>query len=160
MKDFLKKYGVAIIVLVLAIQTFSYYKQIGQHNQVLRADGKGYYAYLPAVFIYHDNQMDFISYYEHKYNLPEDYAEFRQKLNGSYVDKYYAGVAILELPFFLLAHGISHILKLPTDGYAPLYQQFFALGVLFYLFIGMQLFLLYLMAWKVPAWQGLLVIGF
>ena len=160
MQLFFKKYGVAFIILFLAWQTFDNYKQIGPHNQVLRADGKGYYAYLSAVFIYHDNQMDFISYYEHKYNLPEDYAEFRQKLNGIYVDKYYAGVAILELPFFLLAHGISLILKLPTDGYAPLYQQFFALGVLFYLFIGMQAFLLYLMAWKIPAWQALFVIGF
>jgi hypothetical protein len=159
MQHFLKKYGVFLIMLVLTWKSFENYKHIGPENQVLRADGKGYYAYLPAVFIYHDNQTRFIDYYEHKYNNPDSYADFRNKEDGVYVNKYYAGVAILQLPFFLMAHVTSAIMHKPTDGYAPLYQQFFVIGGLFYLFIGMQAFLLYLLAFKVPAWQGLVVIA-
>jgi len=158
MGSFLTKYGVLIIILVLGWKAFQHYKHIGPDNQVLRADGKGYYAYLPALFIYHDNQTNFIDYYEHKYNKPEDYADFRTKIDGVYVNKYYAGLAILQLPFFLVAHGLSTLLKLPTDGYAPLYQQFFVIGGLFYLYIGMQFFLLYVIAWNVKVWQALIVI--
>jgi len=159
MNEFFKKYGVLLLIAVLAWRAFVQYKHIGPENQVLRADGKGYYAYLPALFIYHDGQMNFIDYYEHKYNPPEAYADFRNKDNGRYVDKYFAGVAILQLPFFLCAHAVSYLLHLPTDGYAPLYQQFFVAGALFYLFLGMQFFFLYLIAWKVRPWQAWLVIA-
>jgi hypothetical protein len=159
MELFLKKYGVLIVIAFLAWKAFGHYRHIGPENQVLRADGKAYYAYLPAVFIYHDNQFGFIDYYEHKYNPPDAYADFRNKINGVYVNKYYAGVAILQLPFFLAAHLTSKILHLPADGYAPLYQQFFVLGGLVYLFIGMQLFLLYLLTLKIRPLFALLSVA-
>ena len=159
MEILIRKYGVALIILFFAFKAYEQYHAIGPKNQVLRADGKGYYAYLPAVFVYHDNQMDFLHYYEAKYNLPEDYAEFRAKQNGRYLDKYYAGLAILQIPFFLIAHGISKIGGLPADGYAPLYQQFFVIGGLFYLFIGMQALMYYLIALQIrPAYALLAII--
>jgi hypothetical protein len=155
MEGFLKKYGVLILILFLAWKAFDQYKEIGPDNQVLRADGKAYYAYLPAVFIYNDNQFGFIAYYEHKYYHPGAYADFRNKTDGVYVNKYFAGIAVLQLPFFLMAHGISLAFHLTADGYAPLYQQFFVLGGLFYLFLGMQFLFLYLLRLNAKAWQAI-----
>jgi hypothetical protein len=158
MEAFIKKYGIFLLILILSWNAFSHYKHIGPGNQVLRADGKAYYAYLPAVFIYHDSQFQFIDYYEHKYNLPQDYADFRNRVDGLYVNKYFAGVAILQFPFFLIAHCASLVLHLEADGYAPLYLQFFVLGSLVYLFLGMQYFFLYLLTLKIKPVIALFVI--
>ncbi len=163
MQEFFRKYGVLLFILFMGFVAFRHYGVITPKNQVIRADGKGYYAYLPAVFVYNDNQMNFLYYYEGKYDLPEDFAEFRAYQNGKYLDKYYAGLAILQLPFFLAAHAISHICGLPTDGYAPLYQQFFILGSLFYLFMGMQALMYFLIRLKIKpfhAWLAMLLILF
>lgn len=163
MQMFFRKYGVLIFVLFMGFVAFRHYSVITPKNQVIRADGKGYYAYLPALFIYHDHQMNFLYYYESKYDLPEDFAEFRAYQNVKYLDKYYAGLALLQLPFFLAAHVVSHIAGLPTDGYAPLYQQFFILGSLFYLFLGMQALMYFLIGLKIKpfhAWLAILLILF
>jgi hypothetical protein len=47
------------------------------------------------------------------------------------------GVAILCLPFFLIAHLLSYLLGFPVDGYSALYQYAILCAAIFYLWIGL-----------------------
>ena len=133
---------------------------------VIVADGKGYYDYLPAAFIYRDLNFTYTDtlvtefYDHHAYNQG-----INPKVNGRRINKYFIGTAVAELPFFLTAHGIAVAgTKHPADGYSLIYQQFVKAAALFYLFLGL-VFLRKLLQMKgVPrGWilllQGLLVFG-
>ncbi|MEM9824479.1 MAG: hypothetical protein AAF985_25560, partial [Bacteroidota bacterium] len=108
---------------------------------VINHDIKGYYAYLPAVFIYQDLQFGFYQDIKDKYGKEWDNADYRLSLpNGTVVNKYYVGTAILEMPFFLLAHGLSGLTGFAQDGYSYLYVVFLCLSSIVYLFIGIFYF--------------------
>ncbi|MDG2455491.1 MAG: hypothetical protein P8N47_06765, partial [Bacteroidia bacterium] len=95
----------------------------GKPQTIIKADGKGYYGYLPAVFIYNDLNFNFIEEYEKgKYYNKNLYYKYTYDANGRRFNRYFAGTAIPMTPFFLIAHGISKIVGLPDDGYADLYH--------------------------------------
>lgn len=110
------------------------------HIRVLNApkvysDGFGYYLYLPAV-IYGDFGFHFIEGWEHPFGL--------KQVMGGMIDKYPVGVAILESPFFFLAHGISLARDFLTGsvtatGYSNLYQYMVLFGGIFYWIVGTML---------------------
>ncbi len=107
-------------------------------DRIINSDGKAYYAYLPAFFIYHDFDYTFVETYEEAY-YPLDksvFKEFRMNINGEIVNKTFAGLAVVWLPFFLLAHLIALITGLPADGYSLVYQYAIAFSTLFYLWAG------------------------
>ncbi len=108
----------------------------GYDGKFVTGDGHGYYAYLPALFIDHD-----LSYARNLRKQEEHYgkahvADFRKKVNGRYVNKYFAGVSLLWLPFFLVAHLVA-LLTGVADGFAVPYQYAVALAALFYLGAGL-----------------------
>lgn len=95
------------------------------YTRVIDSDGKGYYMYLPNLFI--------------KKNLHEQPVDNRfifKTPNGS-VNKYYAGTAIAMAPFF----GIGYLKAMynhdPPDGYSPPFQKAISIAGLFYLCIGL-----------------------
>lgn len=104
---------------------------------ILEADAKGYYAYLPAVFIYHDLNFGFYDSIENKtyFNRNLTYEYLRQH-NGSTINKYYTGTAVCLLPFFLAGHAITIFSEQPSDGYSYYYTLMVHLGALFYLMLG------------------------
>lgn len=105
---------------------------------ILESDAKGYYAYLPAVFIYHDLNFGFFDSIEKGTYYDENfYYDYRAFVNGSYISKYYAGTALAQLPFFLTAHGLSHAGGYVADGYSRTYMIFVNLAALFYLLAGL-----------------------
>ena len=92
---------------------------VDQH--VIRSDGVGYYAYLPALFIDHDLGMNRLVE-----RLPDDGA-ISDSLHlvpatGAYLDKYPAGMAVMTSPFFLVAHAIARVCGLRADGFSSIYQ--------------------------------------
>ena len=107
------------------------------YRRPIVGDAKGYYAYLPAIFIHHDLQFDFIYQVERDY-YPEDGSHWKDFLmpqpNGTVVNKCFPGVAIFYLPFFLIAYFLSFLFGLPLDGYAPLFQWSVVTAHVFYLF--------------------------
>jgi hypothetical protein len=137
----LLKFTPAVIVVIYII-IFSLFRHPGQPwDRIINSDGKGYYAYLPAVFIFHDLDYRFVEDYEAKY-YPSDrivFKEFRQKVDGKTVNKCFAGLAVAWLPFFLAAHGITVLTGLPADGYSIIYQYSIAIAALFYLWLGCAL---------------------
>lgn len=107
-------------------------------NGKLEADARGYYAYLPAVFIYHDLGFKFINKIEFDtYKNPKKYYKYYNIHQGKVFNKYYAGTALLLSPFFMLGHAITLVTQLPADGYSYYYTALVHIGALFYLLIGL-----------------------
>jgi len=131
-------------ILGCYILLFLFFKHPGETwDRSINSDGKGYYAYLPAFFIYHDLTYKFVESYEEKYYPPDRsvFKEFRSQSDGKTVNKCFPGLAILWLPFFLIAHLLSYFLGYPTDGYSLLYQYAISIAALFYLWLGCRFLL-------------------
>ncbi len=126
-------------ILCCYILLFLFFKNPGlPWDRSINSDGKGYYAYLPALFIYHDLTYKFVESYEEKYYPPDRsvFKEFRSQSDGKIINKCFPGLAILWLPFFLIAHLLSYFLGFPMDGYSLLYQYAISIAALFYLWLG------------------------
>jgi hypothetical protein len=109
-------------------------------------DSWGYYLYLPAIFIYDDldNLKQSVGArlkYHHpgqKFDLNTfDIGEAHKAPTGNRINKYTTGVAIFQLPFFLLAHGIALAFNLPADGYSFIYIYMVHLACIFYALAGL-----------------------
>jgi hypothetical protein len=138
--DTLCRFTPEIILFVYAVLFFSIRQPNQVYNRVIISDGKAYYAYLTAIFIYHDLDYNFVEDYEEKY-YPADrsqFKEFRFIFNGETVNKAFPGLAFLLLPFFLLAHVIALLSGLAADGYSPVYQYTMGIGALFYFWVGLR----------------------
>ena len=131
------------VLLVFLVGYFFFTKDIaGKYDKVIMVDGLGYYAYLPATFIYHDYTFSFFNKIHDQY----DYAnfsdpatkQFTNEFNGITINKYYPGVSLLWLPFFLLAHLIALLFHLPADGYSPVYQYGIGMAGIFYTYLGIM----------------------
>ncbi len=102
----------------------------------MHSDANGYYMYLPAVFVYRDPGMHFLhlltpdpSGFENTFFLIPD--------TGQVVDKYTMGVAVLQMPFFLVAHGLTLLFRPAlADGYSSFYQLANIASGCFWFFVG------------------------
>src|ERR1700724_455948 len=77
---------------------------------VIRSDGRGYYFYLPATFIYHDLTMNWTAP-QQKQEPWIDYQWYglTKAKDGNLLDRYTIGMAILWLAFFLVGCGVTII---------------------------------------------------
>lgn len=105
-------------------------------TRIIKVDGNGYYAYLPAVFIYRDLQFGFFDEIAAKEGCQNMGYEYRYTIDNRIVNKYFAGTAAAQLPFFLAAHLLSYITGEPMDGYSVYYLVFINLASIFYLLLG------------------------
>ena len=127
------------LILVIYVMIFLGFKSPEQSwDRVINSDGKGYYAYLPAIFIYHDLQFKFVEQYEAQYYPPNRsvFKEFRNDAGTAKVDKYFPGLAIVWLPFFLFGHALAWLEVFPMDGYSLPYHYSIALSALLFLWMG------------------------
>ncbi len=121
---------------------------------ILEADAKGYYAYLPALFIYNDLNFGFFDYIEKdKYYNSNWYYDYRSGSEGKVINKYYVGTAIAQLPFFLVAHFLSYLSNYDMDGYSKLYAIFINIAALTYLLVGLIYLNLCLKTYNIKEWQ-------
>lgn len=127
------------LILVVSLWTSSNLKwSENGRKYVILSDGKGYYAYLPAVFIYHDLSFHWFDSIEKNYYDEHTRYDFRAGETGKPIDKYFAGVAVMQLPFFLAGHTVTLMSREPADGYSKWYVIFTCLGALFWLGIGLH----------------------
>lgn len=104
---------------------------------VIASDSKGYYSYLPAMFIYGDPNFGFFDAMEkEKYYNENTFTDYRSLGNGKIINKYYIGTATAELPFFLIGHAIAKGSSWDSDGYSKPYMLLLCVSALFYLFLG------------------------
>ncbi len=127
------------VVLVLMLIVSSNINWGGERwKNILESDAKGYYAYLPAIFIYNNLNFTFFDEIEkEKYYNENIFYDYRAFVDGSYISKYYAGTALMQLPFFLAAHTLSHVTNNDLDGYSKFYMISVNLAALFWLLVGL-----------------------
>lgn len=117
----------------------------------IRADGAGYYAYLPSLLIHGDPSGQALARTTYGGEIPEWTGLNHNPETGRYADKYNMGVALLMSPFFLAAHAVTWIVRPPpggfdwwqlnyaSDGYSLFYQHAAGLAGMCYFLAGLAL---------------------
>lgn len=108
-------------------------------KNVVEADGHGYYAYLPATFIYGDYQYAFApkKICEYQNHCAENFPYFCTKVDDRYVNKYFVGVSVAISPFWLPMSLVSGWTGYQHDGYSFLFFVSVSLAGLFYALAGL-----------------------
>lgn len=112
-------------------------------DRLINGDGLGYYAYLPANYIYNDTHYQFKWFNEvfHKHyaqsSFPNPEDNFLVPYQDKKINKYYPGLSLVWLPFFAAAHLFAKTFGFPPDGFSEPYQWAIGLASLFYLVLGL-----------------------
>lgn len=133
----LSRFTIPIIIGFCLLAVLNQKWSKNQWKYTIISDGKGYYAYLPAVFIYGDLNLSFHDSIEKKYYDDHTKYEYRVPIHGVIINKYFAGVSVMQMPFFLIAHGITKISGGESDGYSMWYPRMMNIGALFWLAAGL-----------------------
>jgi hypothetical protein len=119
---------------LLLLLLFAGYRALELHprfyRSVLWSDSEGYYLYLPALFI-NGGFEDLPVRTEEQFPM---YEETNKRFT-----KYTCGLAMMELPFFLGAHGLTLATGGEADGYSRYYVRALQLAALVYGFLGLLL---------------------
>ncbi|MBS1584027.1 MAG: glycosyltransferase family 39 protein [Bacteroidetes bacterium] len=134
-----------VLILVTIAISVLFLVNNGIRRGSFYGDSMGYYLYLPAVFIYHNLSRPDV--------IPQDkmapgakavqwYVGAMSKentVNGNFVDQYTYGVALMELPFFVLAYTYEKITGVQPDGYSDIYDYAIKLSAIVYSLLGLML---------------------
>ncbi len=130
--------GIFLLAFFASQRIFQVFPYPAGWKTIITSDGRGYYAYLPAIFLEGDLTFRKTSLTEKKlYGLRDYNPVYLVRYGDKEINKYFAGEAILLLPFFLLAMLLTRITGLPMDGYSFFFQLLTGLGALFWLFAGL-----------------------
>lgn len=132
----------AIFILIFVSSSFlSIYLKNGEKH-IIHSDGRGYYAYLPAFICFQDPTFKKSLKAEQSYHegLIDQVYVFQVDETHN-VNKYFPGVSILILPFFLIACFLSYLFDLPIDGYNIVFQWGYWFASIFYTSLGILLWL-------------------
>jgi hypothetical protein len=133
---FLNKYFSKLVIGILVVVCTWCGRNLdtwGQ-NKVIDNDVVSYYAYLPAVVIFHDLNFSFVK------DLPQGFTGriwVNTAPNGKPLLRMTMGMAFLWLPFFLLAHLFSKVMGIEALGYSWPYSLSIFAATIFYLLIGL-----------------------
>lgn len=127
----------------------------------IHSDGRGYYAYVRSLVIDHD--LDFSNEFYVFTDDPSGLPPRDVRTATGYIQNPWSvGPAVLWIPFFLLAHLSTSLLKLmgfsiSLNGYSLLYVLTASLGSAFYAFLGILLIYdLSVFHFKLSRWASLL----
>ena len=122
----------AVVFLVLGFSANIVYRSfyhVEVKHYVMGSDMEGYYQYLPYFFLHDWDDFKHLPWAK----------QFEQ---GKTLDVFTCGVAMMQAPFFLMAHATSVFFQLEnSNGYNNVYFGFIFFAALFYVLIG--LFFLY-----------------
>lgn len=135
----------------LAIIVF-FFVQLGDPAlSPIRADGVGYYSYLPALVLHHDPSYESLAVDKYYGSSRSWWGLQTDPSTGRYRNRYNMGVAVMMAPFFLLGHAVTWLFQsppggfewwrfnYPLDGYSFFYQQAIGMAGIFYVFAGLAL---------------------
>lgn len=138
MKKSLSKSRIAvlsILILCIFLSGADIFRRQYQNNKIdwkknIFADGAGYYVYLPWLFIYGGDVTKFPE------NIEKQTGNGFQIIDNHLKIKYTCGLAIMQMPVFLMVHGVEIIRSDRTDGFSGWYQFVPAISALIYLLLG------------------------
>jgi hypothetical protein len=125
----------ALTLICLAGYVFVY--ATGRAGPPIRSDGFSYYVYLPAWFIYGDTRLGSVANDCCGGDFPEFSAIIRWPRTRRWVNAHPIGVAVLQTPFFLTAHALTHWTNLSPDGFSLYYQHAAGLAGLAWTIVGL-----------------------
>jgi hypothetical protein len=140
------KYSLGAILLIMMVavglrahfyQKFS--RERGQFSHITY-DAFGYYMYLPGALIYNDiTGTRWIEPLHQQYGVKGSDALYQtiEQPDGRHVMKYLGGVALLQAPFFVVAHQLAPALGYAPDGFSPPYQWAIVVAAFFYGCLGL-----------------------
>ncbi|MBN2562066.1 MAG: hypothetical protein JXQ75_14160 [Phycisphaerae bacterium] len=146
--EFISKHFLCIIAIIGLIAYGITYLE-GCFGLPIRSDGEGYYAYLPSYLIHGDPSFEKLAAARYGGEIPRYTYIRRYPDTGRYLDSYTVGVAVLQAPFFILAHILTFVFQSPpggfewwrfnhpADGYSFFYQHAVGFSGLFYLLAGL-----------------------
>lgn len=125
MKNNTSVFALLLIAILLVVTRFNYFSNNAQNGYNATSwDALGYYMYLPSAFIYDDfKSLNWMQEVDSTYHVTGgEFYQAMQLESGTYTNKYLSGVAILELPGFLVGHFVAKFTDAPTDGFSWPYQ--------------------------------------
>ncbi|MCF6170936.1 MAG: hypothetical protein L3J66_08170 [Bacteroidales bacterium] len=137
MKPLLKSFFWVFLSGLLVFLAFNRHSKTGvfYYRSQVYADKAGYYVYLPAAFIQH---FDAARFPEKVDSLTGNGFQLDRK-NNKVITKYFYGVSLMELPFFLIAHFIAKPLGFESNGFSLVYHWAIDFAALFYLLLSFYL---------------------
>jgi hypothetical protein len=126
-------------VVVTALAGYIWIYGSGLVDTPIRSDGFEYYVYLPALVVHHDPTLERFARDCCGGTFPGPIGIWRWPSTGRLVDRHTIGVAILVLPFFVVAHLLTLWARLPPDGFSLFYLHVSAIAGVFYLGAGLRL---------------------
>jgi len=133
---FIKSVIVEVFIIFLFILLINNYLKNSENT--IRADGVGYYDYLPSLFIHHDLARKDIPFK----NDPGIYNRISKlwayiDYDNHKVNKYPCGTAVLQLPFFLETLTTTNLERNFNDGYQRPFHIAIFYATIFYLFLSL-----------------------
>lgn len=130
-----------ILCLILFIQSdrrFGYTSKEAKNNYNIVSDGTGYFSYLPQYFVYPDSaNFSFQKTITQKYPDADFFSMlYLDTTKHTFYNKFYIGTALLQSPFYAIAHGYQVISNGEADGYSLGYRFSIQLAALFYWLVG------------------------
>lgn len=104
-------------------------------NKIINEDAFGYYVVLPALFKYQDPEFAFLDSVLRKIDAYATYMPpvVNKLSDGQKVCKYYSGVALLQMPFYLICKAISDP---GCTGFEASFHFAILCSAVFYLLLG------------------------
>lgn len=137
----IKTYPFLLLVLVslgLASYQLSTRRWPDEHwKNTIQSDGSGYYAYLPAIFIYQDLQYRFYLDLKDKYKFGDLSENFLYTKNNRFYNRYFCGTAIAMLPFFILGWVVAYLTGQELDGHSFIFTASINFAAIFYVLSGL-----------------------
>lgn len=128
-----------VCLLFILVYVFHFAIEKSNFKYTITSDGEGYYAYLPALYLFGDST--FKTNAKVKYQRTGQKDEYVILTNqGRSVNKYFSGVSFIAAPAFLTITGAMKLVGSPADGYNDAYF----IGMFFYSILFLVVgFLLY-----------------
>lgn len=132
-----------ILVLIVVAVSAWFMSVYTRGSNPFYGDALGYYSYLPATFIYH-NPRTFTEVPPDK-GIPEwVYLNIRsmeygypRTPKGFVGNQYTYGIALMELPFFLVAHAYEKLAGGSANGYSDVYKNMLHVCAIVYTLLGL-----------------------
>jgi len=117
----IRQYFIVVIALTAFWSVYSTFRSENWQYNVVTSDGRGYYAFLPALFVFQDNEYEQVK--------KAELAKFVHWGNQNYIyeteegrryNKCFPGVALVQSPAFLMGLLASHLAGQETTGYSDI----------------------------------------
>ena len=115
---------IAIISLILIYLNACKFNSLENYS-IIDGDGKDYYSYLPNSIIHHNLSQ-----------LNENESCVVKTETGN-INTHWCGVALLQLPFFMVGYCLAQISNVAMDGYSWPFQFSVSIAALFYAIVGL-----------------------